>query len=348
MKKYLVLMLALILPITAIAGQKNEKQNIMVWGTVQTADDGKDYLTMYKNCPAQVTAQFHFEYKDKTKSVMYDLVMPDSVAEVLDPVPVEKPVKEVVLDKIIYGVVEENGEMYRTEDPDDPRLAMLLVDLFDLYHDIFWWDVAHRASYYNNRHYDNWALGSTRYQKTHGTSTNPGDISLEKLDDAALLIGAAAVAAASVGMAVAVSRQWDVPDDRFPYFSMSPQVQYFVQSGNVRDVVQLKYRFGNHGGMHLLADLGMTTGSLNERNLFDRGFTWSVGFGFDIGAFSLSLRGKPATGTYSENFITCQAVYDIFITRNFAIDLSAGYGVFTHDNAYYADVPLSVGLLWKF
>ena len=137
MKKCLFLMLAIILPFATIAAKK-EKQNIMVWGEVHSADDGKDYLTMYKNCPAEVTAQFHFVYRDKTKSVMYDIVMPDTVAQVLDPVPVEKPVKEVVVDNIIYSAVDADGRKYRTSDPDDPVLAMLLIDLFDFYHDIFW------------------------------------------------------------------------------------------------------------------------------------------------------------------------------------------------------------------
>ena len=94
MKKFFVLMMVVVLPITAMYGKKKEKSNIMVWGEVVTADDGRDYLTMYKNCPAEVTAQFHFKYKDRTESVMYDLFMPDTVAQVNDPAPIEKPVKE--------------------------------------------------------------------------------------------------------------------------------------------------------------------------------------------------------------------------------------------------------------
>jgi len=89
MKKYVVLMIALMLPFVTTYGKKKEKQNILVWGEVQIAQDGKDYLTMYKNSPAEITAQFHFVYKDKTKSVMYDLFMPDTVAQVNDPAPVE-------------------------------------------------------------------------------------------------------------------------------------------------------------------------------------------------------------------------------------------------------------------
>ena len=347
MKKCLFLMLAIILPFATIAAKK-EKQNIMVWGEVHSADDGKDYLTMYKNCPAEVTAQFHFVYRDKTKSVMYDIVMPDTVAQVLDPVPVEKPVKEVVVDNIIYSAVDADSRKYRTSDPDDPVLAMLLIDLFDFYHDIFWFDAAHRARYYKDRNYDDWTPASSRYSKANSGKSKAPDIDLNKLDDTALLIGAAAVAVASAGMLWAVAENWDRPDDRFPYFSMSPQVQYFFQTGNVRDVVQLKYRFGNYGGFSLMGDLGYCTGSLNQPNVFDRRFTWSLGAGLDLGAFSLSFHYKPSTGTHVENFLTCQLGYDISVTRNLAVDLGLGVGVFSYKDDLYADVPLSVGLLYKF
>lgn len=347
MKNSLVLMFALLLPFTVVAAKK-EKQNIMVWGEVQRAADGKDYLTMYKNCPAEVTAQFHFEYKDRTKSVMYDLVMPDTVAQVLDPVPVEKPVKQVVIDNLIYSTVDDDGNKYSTKDPDDPVLAMLLVDMFDIYHDIFWFDVAHRARYYNNRSYDNWTPNSSRYSNTHPNKSKAPDIDLDKLDDTALLLGAAAVAVASAGMLWAVAENWDRPDDRFPYLSMSPQVQYYFQTGNVRDVMEFKYRFGNYGGFSLMGDLGFCTGSLNHPGLFDRRFTWSIGAGMDLGAFSLSFHFKPSTGRYVENFLSCQIGYDIFVTRGLAIDLRTGVGIFEHEDNYYADVPLSVGLLWKF
>ena len=348
MKKYLVIMLVLLLPFATMDGKKKEKQNIMVWGEVQTAQDGFDYLTMYKNCPAQVTAQFHFVYTDKTKSEMYDLVMPDSVAQVNDPEPVLKPVKEVVIDKVIYSAVQQNGQVYKTQDPDDPVLAMLLVDMFEIYHDIFWFDSFHRARYYNNRSYDNWTPNTSRYTSKHPSHTKAPDISLEKLDDTSLIIGAAAVAVASAGMLWAVAQNWDEPDDRFPYFSISPQVQYFFQTGNVRDVVQFKYRFGNYGGFSIMGDLGACTGSLNEPNVFDRNFTWSIGAGLDVGAFSMSFRYKPATGTHVENFLTYQLGYDIFVTRHLALDLELGVGIFNYKDNIYADVPLSIGLLYKF
>ncbi len=351
MKKLMILMMAVMLPLTALYGKKKDKSNIMVWGEVVTADDGRDYLTMYKNCPAEVTAQFHFKYKDKTESVMYDLFMPDTVAAVHDPVPVEKPVREVIVDNIVYSTVDAEGKKYSTSDPDDPVLAMLLVDLFDFYHDLFWFDVYHRARYYEGRHYESWTpTSSSRYQKTHSDNnrSKTPDVNLNKVDDAALLIGAATVAVASVGMLVAVVDKWDVPDDRFPYVSLSPQLQYFTQSGTMRDVLQFKVRMGNLGGFSFLGDIGYTTGSLNEANLFDPGLTWSAGLGIDLGAFSLSFRGKPATSRYSENFLTCQLGYDIFVSKDLAMDLSAGAGILGHDGELYWDIPVSVGLLWKF
>ncbi|MCQ2065659.1 MAG: hypothetical protein MJY66_07350 [Bacteroidaceae bacterium] len=341
MKRFAFLLLSLMLIPMGLAAK--EGQNIMVWGSVDKAADGKYYMTLYKNSPARVTAEFHFDYKDRSESLHYSLEMPDSVASVLDPVPVDKPVKAVVIDKVIYEAVKDDGTAYRTEDPDDPVLAMLLEDLFDFYHDIYWLDAMHRSSYYNRTsRIDRWKPSRNK------SKPKADDLDLSKLDDSALIVGAAAVAAASVGMALAVSRQWNVPDDRFPYFSMSPQIQYFAETGNMRDVLQLKYRIGRHGGMSLLTDLGWSSGSRNVENCFDPGFTWSVGIGLDLGAFSLSLRTKPASGRYTENFFSCQATYDFFITRDFALDLSAGAAVIEHDDNHYLDIPLSLGLLWKF
>ena len=350
MKKLMILMLAIMLPFATVDAKKN-KQNMLVWGEVVTADDGNGYLTMYKNSPAEITAQFHFIYKDKSKSVMYDLFMPDTVAELHDPVPVEKPVKEVVVDNIIYSAMDAEGKKYSTSDPDDPVLAMLLVDMFDFYHDLFWFDVTHRARYYDGRHYDNWTpAGSSRYNKTHSSSkpSKSHDVDLSKVDDDALLIGAAAVAVASAGMIIGVVKNWDVADDRFPYVSVSPQFQLFTQTGVIRDVVEFKCRLGNRGGVSLMGDLGYATGSLFEKGMYDPGFTWSLGAGLDIGAFSLSFRGKPAIFDHRENFISCQLGYDIFLTKNFGLDLRAGASITDYQGDLYWDVPTSVGIFWKF
>ena len=343
-------MLVIMLPFATVDAKKN-KRNMLVWGEVVTADDGNGYLTMYKNSPAEITAQFHFVYKDKSKSVMYDLFMPDTVAELHDPVPVDKPVKEVVIDNIVYSARDAEGKKYSTSDPDDPVLAMLLVDLFDFYHDLFWFDVAHRARYYDGRHYDNWTpSNSSRYSKTHPstkTSKSP-NVDLSKVDDDALLIGAAAVAVASAGMIVGVVKNWNVADDRFPYVSVSPQFQLFTQTGVIRDVVEFKCRLGNRGGVSLMGDLGYATGSLFEKGMYDPGFTWSLGAGLDIGAFSLSFRAKPAIFDHRENFVSCQLGYDIFLTQNFGLDLRAGASITDYQGDLYWDVPTSVGIFWKF
>ena len=343
-------MLVIMLPFATVDAKKN-KQNMLVWGEVVTADDGNGYLTMYKNSPAEITAQFHFVYKDKSKSVMYDLFMPDTVAELHDPVPVDKPVKEVVVDNIVYSTRDAEGKKYSTSDPDDPILAMLLVDMFDYYHDLFWFDVTHRARYYDGRHYDNWTpSNSSRYSKTHSSSkpSKSHDVDLSKVDDDALLIGAAAVAVASAGMIIGVVKNWDVADDRCPYVSVSPQFQLFTQTGVIRDVVEFKCRLGNRGGVSLMGDLGYATGSLFEKGMYDPGFTWSLGAGLDIGAFSLSFRAKPAIFDHRENFVSCQLGYDIFLTRNFGLDLRAGASITDYQGDLYWDVPTSVGIFWKF
>ena len=343
-------MLVIMLPFATVDAKKN-KQNMLVWGEVVTADDGNGYLTMYKNSPAEITAQFHFVYKDKSKSVMYDLFMPDTVAELHDPVPVDKPVKKVVVDNIVYSTRDAEGKKYSTSDPDDPILAMLLVDMFDYYHDLFWFDVTHRARYYDGRHYDNWTpSGSSRYNKTHSSSkpSKSHDVDLSKVDDDALLIGAAAVAVASAGMIIGVVKNWDVADDRFPYVSVSPQFQLFTQTGVIRDVVEFKCRLGNRGGVSLMGDLGYATGSLFEKGMYDPGFTWSLGAGLDIGAFSLSFRAKPAIFDHRENFVSCQLGYDIFLTKNFGLDLRAGASITDYQGDLYWDVPTSVGIFWKF
>lgn len=343
MKKYLFLILATVMPFVTLSGKKKEKQNIQVWGEVTTAQDSLDYLTMYKNCPAEVTAQFYFIYDDETKSELYDLYMPDSVAQVNDPVPIERPVQQVVVENIIYSTVQEDGEVYRTSDPDDPVLTFLLADLFDFYHDVFLFDAAHRAHYYGDSRKDEWRSSV----RSNNRSKSP-DVDLDKVDDTALLIGAAAVAVASAGMLIAVMENMDVPDDRFPYVSISPQVQYFFQTGTVRDVVEFKLRTGNYGGFSFMGDIGYATGSLNHPEVFNPGLTWSVGAGMDIGAFSMSFHFKGKTQHYSENFFSFQLGYDIPVSKSFAIDVRTGVGTFGYNDDIYVDVPVSLGLLWKF
>lgn len=313
--------------------------NLEVWGEVRKADDGKYYLTMYKNFPAEVTARFHFKYKGGGLSENYDLYMADSIAELHDPVPVEKAVKKVIIEDLFYTATDAQGARYTTDNPNDPMLNSLLYDLFDIYTDVFWFDNLHRAAYYDGRHLPD-----------HLKKWRPDadDIDLKELDSDDLLLGIAAVAAAGIGMGVIVSDYWNVADSRYPYFSIDPQIQYFFDSGYMRDVIRFKYRFGNKGGWNLFADLGGTNGTANEYGMFDGGFTWSIGAGLDLGNFSMTLNGKPAFYANDDNFCAAQLGYDFQIADHFGIGLKAGAAVLSYDGEYYLDYPVNLGLFWRF
>lgn len=323
MKRLYAILIALLMPFVMASAAKYN-----VWGRVIKADDGKYYLNMYKNIPAKVTANFYFKYKGGDVSELFVMEMADSVATQIDPVPVDRPVREVVVQNIVYSTVDSNGKVYSTRNPDDPTLGFLVQDMFDLYSDIFWFSAHSPRS--NNR------------VKT------ADDVDLTKLSDDALLTGALVVAAAGVGMATVVSKYWSVPDWRFPYFSITPQAQYFFMSGMVRDVFQFKYRFGNKGGFNIYADLGATTGTMKEKGMFDSGFTWGVGAGLDLGNFSLTLSGKPATSAHDENFVAFQLGYVFDVTDHFGIDLKAGASVMQFDGEDFFDIPASIGTIWRF
>lgn len=342
--KRILMLIAMLMSVLGASAYRNT--NIKVWGEVGRADDGKYYLTMYKNCPATVVARFHFKYKGGGTSQDYDLFMADSVAVLHDPVPVDRAVRKVVINDVFYSTPDGKGGVYKTDDPNDPILEMLMVDLFDLYHDIFWFDGLYRASYY-----DRWSYGGPEPLPVNGLVNREklaDDIDLTRLDDEDLLMGIAAVAGLGVMMGSVVSKYWDVPDNRYPYFSISPQVQYFLDSGMVRDVMQFKYRFGNRGGWSLFGDIGATTGTLDEPGMFDRGFTWSMGAGLDLGDFSMSLSGKPAIRDHGNNFLAFQLGYDIPVTRHFGIDLHGGVSVLGYMDEYFLDFPLSLGLIWRY
>ena len=51
MKKLMLLMLAMVLPFATMEGKKKEKQNLLVWGEVVTAEDGNGYLTFLLRMP---------------------------------------------------------------------------------------------------------------------------------------------------------------------------------------------------------------------------------------------------------------------------------------------------------
>jgi len=341
----------LMIPVIASAADKT--QNLMVWGTAACAEDGKWYYTLYKNNPATAEVEFHFRYDDRKKSEHYYVTLADTVARFTDPVPVEKPVREVVIDAVNWSVPTSDGTVYRTTDAEDPLLESLLIDMFDIYSDLFYFDVYHRARYYDSHPRmipdssvapDHSSRGGNR---SFPSLYEDEELDMTKLSEGDLIAGIVAVGSITAGMVVMVSDAWNVPDERFPYFSVSPQIQYFVESGNMRDVVQFKYRMGEKGGWSLLADLGHTAGSLRE-DCFDPGLTWSFGVGLDLGPFSTSLRMKPSLEEYRENFCTFQASYDFFVTRHMAIDVSGGIGFIRYSDDLYLDFPLSLGLLIRF
>ena len=359
------MLIAMLMTVVGASAYRNT--NIKVWGEVDLADDGQYYLTMYKNCPATVVAHFHFKYRGGGTSQDYDLFMADSVAVLHDPVPVDRAVRKVVVEDVFYSTPDGKGGVYKTDDPNDPILEIFMVDLFDLHHDIFWFDGPYRASYYDRWSYEgpeplsvnrivNREKQADDIDLPESLSVNrianrekqDDDIDLTKLDEKYLLLGIAAVTGLGVVMGIGVSRNWDVPDNRYPYFSFSPQVQYFFDSGMVRDVMQFKYRFGNRGGWSLFGDIGATTGTLEVPEVFDSGFTWSIGAGLDLGDFSMTLSGKPAIYDHVNNFLAFQLGYDIPITRHFGIDLHGGACLLSYMDEYYLDFPLSLGLIWRY
>lgn len=341
MKKTLALLALMLSSLISFASNSR----IEVWGEVNEAEDGNYYLTMYKNCPAEVTARFHFKYKGGGVSENYDLFMADSIAELHDPVPVERAVKKVVIEDVFYSVQDAEGQKYTTQDPDDPELGLLLYDLFDIYTDLFWFDNYHRAAYYDHRPAPE---PSRVVNGRHKWTPKADDIDLEKLDSDDLILGIAAVTVAGIGMGLMVSEYWDVEDPRYPYFSISPQAQFFCESGYLRDVLQLKFRFGKKGGWSLFGDFGATNGTVNERGMFDSGFTWSVGAGLDLGNFSMSLSGKPAFYSHDDNFLAAQLGYDFQLTDCFGFDLKAGASVLAYDGENFLDYPINLGVFWRF
>ena len=121
-------------------------------------------------------------------------------------------------------------------------------------------------------------------------------------------------------------------------------------------MAQFKARFGNLGGVSLMADAGVALFPGRYRDPFasiDRfgnQFTWSVGAGLDYGGFGFSVRYKPAVGNSSDTFLNARLEYDWWITRHFALDFHAGFGVggFGEDGTFdYYDFPVGMGFLFR-
>jgi hypothetical protein len=170
---------------------------------------------------------------------------------------------------------------------------------------------------------------------------------LDPLTDNGLLIGmgvAAVGASAALGMAAA--RNWNVTDERFPYVAVGLETEYFSVLEEWRNVAHFRARFGNLGGVSLMADAGLAVFPYARRS--NTAFTWSVGAGLDYGGFSFSVRYKPPIGESLDTFLYGRLEYDWWISHGFALAFHAGFGV----GGYGAsglfdkyDFPFGIGFL---
>ena len=184
---------------------------------------------------------------------------------------------------------------------------------------------------------------------------------LDPLTDNDLLVGMGIAAiGATAAMTVAAARNWDRPDSRFPYVSVGLGTEVLPVTKQWRNVAQLRARFGNLGGVSLLADAGIA--STIDRYYRSYGhygqdmrpasyFTWSVGAGLDYGGFCFAIRYKPACGeTSPDTFLNARCSYDIWVAKNFGINLHGGFGVGGYDAAGLFDhyeFPFGIGFLFK-
>ena len=171
---------------------------------------------------------------------------------------------------------------------------------------------------------------------------------LSPLEDQGLLVGMAATAiGATAAMGVAAARNWNNPDDRFPYVALGFDSDYLTTLQEWRNVAQLRARFGAKGGFSLMADAGV---ALYPGYSWDTPFTFSLGAGLDYGAFGFSLRYKPAVGNSTDTFLLARAQYDWWLSKHFALDLHMGFGVggFGTEGLFdYYDFPVGFGFLIK-
>ena len=186
---------------------------------------------------------------------------------------------------------------------------------------------------------------------------------LDPLTDNGLLIGmGVAAVGATAALGVAAARNWNFPDSRYPFVALGFNTEYFSSLRAWRNVAQFKARFGNLGGVSLMADAGVAIvpdrwsydGTSTWRDVFpDRwrantSFTWSVGAGLDYGGFGFSIRYKPAFGPTEETFLTARFQYDWWVSKGFALDFHAGFGVggFGEGGTFdHYDFPVGMGFL---
>lgn len=193
------------------------------------------------------------------------------------------------------------------------------------------------------------------------TDFHPGaHVYLEDLDpltDNDLLVGMGiAAVGATAAMTVAAARNWHLPDGRFPYVAVGLGSELMSVTKQWRNVAQFRARFGNLGGVSLLADAGIAAAMrgrperVGSFRLPGSYFTWSVGAGLDYGGFGFAIRYKPAIGQSVDTFLTARLAYDFWIDRNFAIELQGGFGVggYGRNGLFdYYEFPFGVGFLFS-
>ena len=180
---------------------------------------------------------------------------------------------------------------------------------------------------------------------------------LDPLTDDDLLVGMGiAAVGATAAMTVAAARNWHLPDGRFPYVAIGLGTELMTVTKQWRNVAQFRARFGNLGGVSLLADAGIAAalrgrperaGSLRLPGSY---FTWSVGAGLDYGGFGFAVRYKPAIGQSVDTFLAARLAYDFWIDRNFAIEIHGGFGVggYGRDGLFdHYEFPFGIGFLFS-
>ena len=171
---------------------------------------------------------------------------------------------------------------------------------------------------------------------------------LYPLEDSGLLIGmATATIGGAAAMGVAASKNWNVIDNRFPYVALGFDTEYLSSMEEWRNVARLRARFGNKGGVSLMADAGIAT---FPGYYWDSAFTWSLGAGLDYGGFCLAVRYKPAVGRSSDTFLVARAEYDWWVSQRFALDFHLDFGVggYGPDSLFDHYVfPIGLGFLIK-
>ena len=181
--------------------------------------------------------------------------------------------------------------------------------------------------------------------------------SLDPLTDSDLLVGMGiAAVGATAAMGVAAARNWGIPDNRFPYTAVGVGTEFLTTLHEWRNVAQFRARFGNLGGVSLMADAGHALILDHYRDPYgsmDRPaslFTFSVGAGLDYGGFGFSVHYKPAIADSFDTFLKASLAYDWWVSRGTAINFHAGFGVggFGEEGLFdYYEFPFGIGLLFR-